>query len=145
MRSIQWTIFLFGSLRLRTLLPVSISISSLICISLILPGFLGLSLGIHISQLQAILSKWPAAMIREDEACHDEATRVAFCEQSVKIFFTYSRPFQSVQFVEPSPIGLVPQIHALVFDCGFDSRVVEICDAIKNGSSWTTAHFHPPA
>jgi hypothetical protein len=91
------------------------------------------SIFINISQLQAIISKRPAAMIREDLACHDEPTRVALCEQSVKFFFTHSRSLQGVQFVEPSPIGFVPQIHALVmFDSGFeDGRVVEICDAIK--------------
>ena len=95
-------------------------------------SFIQPSIFIDISRLPAIFSKQPAAMIREDLACHDEATRVAFCEQSVKFSFTQSRSLQSVQFIEPSPIGFVPQIHAFTFDCGFeDRRVVEICDAIK--------------
>jgi hypothetical protein len=88
-------------------------------------------------------------MIREDLACHDEATCVAFCEQSVKFPFTHSRSLQGVQFVEPSPIRFIAQIHVPMFDCGFEDRtrrVVEICDAIKKGW-WTTVcqFFHPPA
>jgi hypothetical protein len=102
------------------------------------------SIFIDISQLQAILSQRPAEMTREDLACHDEATRVAFCEQSVKFSLTHSRSLKGVQLVESSPIGFVPQIHVPMFDCGFeDGRVIEICDAIKNG--WTTVCFHPPA
>lgn len=107
-------------------------------------AFHWVSILIDISQLHAILSKWPAEMIREGEACHDEVTHVAFCEQSVKFSFTHTRSFHGVQFVEPSPIGFVPQVYAPMFDCGFeDRRVVEICNAIKNG--WTTVCFHPPA
>ena len=128
-------------------LSISSSISSLIGVSrfyMVFRAFHWASIFIDISQLHAILAKWPAAMIREDLACHDEVTRVAFCEQSVKFSFTHSRSFQGVQFVEPSPIGFVPQIHAPMFDCGFeDSKVVEICDAIKK--SWTTVCFYPPA
>ena len=124
----------------------------LICVSLVLsgvPGFwtsLGVSIRvfIDISQLQAILSKWPTAVMREDLACHDEVTRIAFCEQSIKFSFTHSRSFHGFQFPKPSPIGFVPQIHAPMFDCGFeDRRVIEICDAIKN--DWTTVCFHSPA
>jgi|SRR5271169_3413070 len=71
-------------------------------------------------------------MIREDVACHDEATCVAFCEESVKFSFTHPRSLQGVQFIEPSPICFIPQIHAPTFDCGFgDRRVVEICSAIQ--------------
>ena len=84
-------------------------------------------------------------MIQEDPACHDEATHVAFCKQSIKSSFTHSQSFQGVQFFEPLPIGFVPQIHTPMFDCGFEDRgVVEICDVIKN--DWTmVCCFHPPA
>ena len=125
-------------------LSISSSISSFIYIYLVLCGFHQASIFIDISQLHTILSKWPAAMIREDLVCHDKVTHVAFCEQSVKFYFTHSQSFQSVQFVEPLPISFEPQIHMPMFDCGSkDSRVVEICDAIKNG--WTMVCFHPPA
>ena len=90
---------------------------------------------INISQLSAILSKWLAVVIWEGEACHDEATCVAFGEQSVKFSFAHSWSFHGVQFVEPSPISIIPQIHTPRFDCGIgfeDSRIVEIWNAIKN-------------
>ena len=59
-------------------LSISSSISSFIYIYLVLCGFHQASIFIDISQLHTILSKWPAAMIREDLVCHDKVTCVTF-------------------------------------------------------------------
>ena len=57
-------------------------------------------------------------------------------QQSIKFFFTHSWSLQGVQFVEPSPIGFISQIHTPLLECGFNNRrVVEICDAIKNSKT----------
>ena len=127
---------------------ISGSISSYICVSLVLSGLTGFSLGFNLHRHQST----PHHPLQV--ACSNGLGRLGMSWQGYtcrilrtvcKILFRWLPVFHGVQFVEPSPIGFIPQIHAPMFDCGSEvMRVVEICGAnhvFQN--SRTTVCFQP--